>query len=267
MARHRYRRTLLSLHPDLWFVRSTGLLYYILRFVSGRFRLVGLASFFVTYFWLGQYVWTITIEGSRPDITAELSSQLADYGLKPPATLMSQQELEEIQGQLQQDHADKIDWLSLEVSGHTYRLQYTPKVISEVTKEDYKPLIASQDGLVDRIEVSKGNVLVTRNQYVHKGETLVDNSLVTTSDEVRFIPVEGKVYAYTWKIYEASMPVTDQVDAFSELRLAILEQVRADLGEDDSIEQENVLQYETNEGKITLRIHFTLYQNIASKGD
>ena len=167
----------------------------------------------------------------------------------------------------QQDHADKIDWLSLEVSGHTYRLQYTPKVISEVTKEDYKPLIASQDGLVDRIEVSKGNVLVTRNQYVHKGETLVDNSLVTTSDEVRFIPVEGKVYAYTWKIYEASMPVTDQVDAFSELRLAILEQVRADLGEDDSIEQENVLQYETNEGKITLRIHFTLYQNIASKGD
>lgn len=63
------------------------------------------------------------------------------------------------------------------------------------------------------------------------------------------------------------MPVTDQVDAFSELRLAILEQVRADLGEDDSIEQENVLQYETNEGKITLRIHFTLYQNIASKGD
>lgn len=267
MTLHRYRRMLLALHPDLYFVRSTGLLYYALRFVSGRFRFAGMAAFFITYAWLGQFVWCVSIEGSRPDISARLEEHLIDYGLQPPARQLNKEELQEIQKLIQKDYASYVDWMSLELIGHTYQLQYTPKVNSEVQKEDYKPLIATQDGLVDRIEVEKGNVLVTHNQYVRKGEILVDNCLTTTSEEIRFIPVEGKVFAYTWKIYEASMPKTDQTDAFSELRLAILEQVQADLGVDDRIEQENVLQYATNEGKITLKIHFTLYQNIASKGD
>lgn len=79
------------------------------------------------------------------------------------------------------------------------------------------------------------------------------------------IEVKGKVYAYLYKTFEASLVADDLAESFVTLHLKILDQVQNEIGEDGHIDQENVLQYERKGGTIILKIQFTLYKNIAKK--
>ena len=146
--------------------------------------------------------------------------------------------------------------MNLYLDGNTYQITYTPKVKEEVKKANYSLFVASDDAIVDRIEVSKGNVLVQKNQHVKKGDVLISNEIIET---------EGKIYGYIYKTYEARMEADDSAEGFALLHLKLLEAASKEIGEDGRIDKENVLHYEAKEGTISLKVQFTLYKNIAQK--
>lgn len=219
----------------------------------------------MVFFFLNQMSWGVKIEGSREKITQALTDSLATYELTHASFLKNQNEIEALQQQILLDFQDEIDWLNLYLDGHVYILHYTPKTQSQVPSPSYAVLVASDDAVIDRIDVSKGNVLVKKNQYVRKGQVLVSNEIMATDDTVKLIETKGKIYGYTYKTLTATMEGTDLAEHFTFLHFQLLQAIADEIGEDGYITQENVLQYELKEGKITLKVQFTLYKNIAQK--
>ncbi len=260
----RARRELLSLE-GVKRIGSTGVLFFILSFISKKQRLFGLTLAVIFFLLLQQSVWRVNIEGSRESVNQSLEENLYQYNLHLGSKLKTSQELEEIQKQILKDYEQSIDWLNLYLDGHTYQITYTPKVKEEVKKANYSLFVASDDAIVDRIEVSKGNVLVQKNQHVKKGDVLISNEIIATNDEVKLIETEGKIYGYIYKTYEARMDADDSAEGFALLHLKLLEAASKEIGEDGRIDKENVLHYEAKEGTISLKVQFTLYKNIAQK--
>lgn len=94
---------------------------------------------------------------------------------------------------------------------------------------------------------------------------LVENTIISTQNKTKIIPVEGHVYAYTFHQYEASLPnkKQDYGEAFYQLLLNI----RAQIPTEAVIDKENVLQMTSTRSKITLKMHYTLIEDIAVKGE
>ena len=246
-------------------IGSSGFLFFVLSFFRHKYRIIGCLTAVLLFMLMSQLSWGVMIEGSREKITQDLMMKINDYEIGIGSRLKKENEIVELQKKMQEDFSQDIDWLNLYLDGHVYSIRYTPKIISEVEKPSYSILVASDDAVIEKIEVSKGNVLVKRNQHVKKGDILVSNEIIGTNNEVKLVETKGKVFGYIYKTYEASVISDDLAESFVLLHLHILDRVKQEIGEDGEISQENVLQYERKEGKITLKVQFTLYKNIAQK--
>lgn len=240
-------------------------MFFVLAFLSKKRRLFGWLCALLCFGFVNQLTWQIDIEGSRENINYKLEEKLVDYQMNIGSKLKTSDELEEIQKIMMKDFKDDIDWLNVYLDGHRYQITYTPKVIEEVKQPSFTILVASDDAIVDKIDVSKGNVLVQAKQHVKKGDILVSNEILATNDETKLIETEGKVYGYIYKTYEASMKASDSAEGFALLHLKLLEKAWQEIQEDGRIDKENVLHYEAKEGTISLKVQFTLYKNIAQK--
>ena len=119
--------------------------------------------------------------------------------------------------------------------------------------------------MIASFDVDSGLIQVKKNDYVKKGDLLVENTIISTQNEIKIIPVKGHVYAYTFNQFEASIQNVnqDQGEVFYQLLLSI----RAKLPTDAIIDKENVLQMTKTRSKITLKVHYTLLEDIAVKGE
>lgn len=149
--------------------------------------------------------------------------------------------------------------------GSVFHVEYTKRKQDSIKKDDFRNLYAKKDGLIAYFDVDSGLIQVKKNDYVKKGELLVSNTIVSTQNETRIIPVEGHVYAYTFNQFEASVKNVnqDQGEVFYQLLLSI----RSSLPSDAIIDKENVLQITKTRSKITLKMHYTLLEDIAVKGE
>ena len=144
------------------------------------------------------------------------------------------------------------------------------KILETLENEGYQAYLVGgyvRDYLlgVTSFDVDSGLIKVKKNDYVKKGDLLVENTIVSSQNETQIIPVKGHVYAYTFNQYEASIKNhnQDQGEAFYHLLLLIRSQLPAQA----KIDKENVLQIKKTHSKITLKMHYTLIEDIGIKGE
>lgn len=259
------RTTILNTFSYVEYQCSIGLFHFISLYFIHKYRIIGLICGCCWFVYLHQLTFGCIIEDTYPSITKDLYILCENYQLTSIQHQLSYEEINQIETEIHQAMSSQIDYFDLYQEGRIYKIKYTKKLPSKLQESSYTSLVSTQDAIIDKIDIVSGNVLVSLGQYVTKGEVLVTNEIITTSNEVTFVPVEGKIYAYVYHTFEATMAGTLDPDSFTYLYQEISKQVENEILEDGEVIDENVLQYHQKEGKIILRIQFTLYQNIAKK--
>lgn len=213
---------------------------------------------FIFYFWYSNYR-NITTSEYKPYQRAEKEK----VDLFQP--LKSYERLNEILSHLKTVYKDDVEYMNVYQRGSVFHVEYTKRKQDTIEKENYQNIYAKKDGLIAYMDVDSGMIKVKANDYVQKGDLLIENTITSTNNELHFIPVKGQVYAYTFNQYEASVKNVnqDQGEVFYQLLLSI----RSQLPTDAIIDKENVLQMTKTRSKITLKMHYTLLEDIAIKGE
>ena len=125
-----------------------------------------------------------------------------------------------------------------------------------------------KDGMIVRFEVTSGVKMVKEFDYVKKGDLLVSDTLITSSEESKYIGAYGSVYAYTWYNVESSYAVKNnkKIDEL-EIYNLLLEDNRAKIdkeltGNDEFLVKEQILSFKNDNNKYRLKIHYTLLEDI-----
>ena len=201
----------------------------------------------------------------QPEVNKSMMKTLQKENIDLLKPLQSYEKLNDLLLQFKDIYKEKIEYMNIYQTGSVFHIEYTKRRQETVKKDDYRNLYAKEDGMIQSLDVKSGHILVKKNDYVKKGDLLVENTIISTQNKTKIIPVEGHVYAYTFHQYEASLPnkKQDHGEAFYQLLLNI----RAQIPTEAVIDKENVLQMTSTRSKITLKMHYTLIEDIAVKGE
>lgn len=166
--------------------------------------LVGVALYFVMIFILTNFIWSMEINGNKEiseDVILENCKSIGIY----EGALKSAIDCEASRHKLILKN-DDISWASFIIEGSHLTINITETL--KVEKNDTSPsnLVATSDGVIERIEIKRGMPTVRVNQAVQKGELLASGIMQYTDGSTHFVNSSGKVFAKTKRVYEVTVP-------------------------------------------------------------
>ena len=259
------RYTLRAFEQPVHYIKTIGLLKYVLFLSRQYLNILGVVCFMASVIACSYFVFDIQIIGTMPQVNKQMMTDLKKEHVDILSPLKSYERLNEILSNFKTIYKDKVEYINIYQVGSVFHVEYTKRKQDKKEKDDYQNLYAKKDGMIESFDVDSGLIKIKKNDYVKKGDLLVENTLISTQNETKIIPVKGHVYAYTFNQYEASVKNVnqDQGEVFYQLLLSI----RAKLPTDAVIDKENVLQMTKTRSKITLKVHYTLLEDIAIKGE
>lgn len=261
-----YQRYLLKgLSYPVQYLKTEGLWKYIFFLSKQYLNIIGVLVFFISVLISSFLIFDVRIKGTMTEVNEDMKVSLKNENIDIMKPLQSYEKLNEILLHFKEFYKDQVEYINIYQTGSVFHIEYTKRTQEEVKEDDYRNIYAKKDGMIQSLDVKSGLSVVKKNDYVKKGDLLVENTIISTQNKTKIIPVEGHVYAYTFNQYEASIPDVkqDSAEAFYELLLKI----RSQLPTQAVIDKENVLQMTRTRSKITLKMHYTLIEDIAVKGE
>jgi similar to stage IV sporulation protein len=247
------------------YLKTIGLLKYVLFLSKQYLNILGVICFLGSVIASSYFIFDIEIIGTMPSVNQQMITDLKKEKVNLFSPLKSYERLNEILADFKTIYKDHVEYMSVYQVGSVFHVEYTKRKQEQIEKDDFRNLYAKKDGMIASFDVESGLIQVKKNDYVKKGDLLVSNTIISTQNQTKIIPVKGHVYAYTFNQYEASVKNVkqDQAEVFYQLLLSI----RSRLPADAVIDKENVLQMTKTRSKITLKVHYTLLEDIAIKGE
>ncbi len=191
--------------------RKAGLPFIIYR-LRRRWGLVAGAFFFVAALYLAtSLVWDVRISGTRHLKEAEILALAEQLGIRP-GVWKWKLKLSELEEEFPRRHS-AIAWAGLRFRGILLEIEIVEHLPGATADDRPADLVASKDGLIERILVLEGKAAVEVGDTVSKGDLLIEGIVgleegILDPDEpapVQEVRARGEVEARVW--YEAREPL------------------------------------------------------------
>lgn len=202
----------------------------------------------------------IDILGSSAEIDALISEILREKNISRFAALPDLKTLKTLEVEIQKNLASYIESIEIKKSGQVLKLRYEKRRGAVVLPTLQHTLVAKRDGVITRFLVARGERLVKVDQYVRAGQVLVSETIEGHDKEAVQTFTSGEVYAHTWYLVDVSGPHIDEANDHAELIRRADQMV---LDEEKILINRQVLRYSCEGSTASLKLHYTLEENIA----
>lgn len=258
-----YNKKFLKLFKDAILIEKHGLLFDVFNMFCSWSSIISLIISIISFCFFNTRIFKVDIYGKNPNLSTILERELYEYNIKKYSKIPNFSQLLDIKNNIINKH-DDIESMELISVGTSIQLKYFLKE-DEVLKDSInQKYYASKSGIIKSSNIERGNFLFSINDYVKKGELLIDD-YIYINDKSIYVGGYGKVYAYTWSIVEINQASTyDQyINNFNELLNKSRYEISKSFSEEEYIYNESILinKYENN--MLYLKIHYTCVENIA----
>ena len=184
-----------------------GLPFAIKKYKKRKIFFILFLLVFATIFALSKFVWNIEITGNNNIDSKEIIEALNSDGLKI-GNLKSKINTEEIVNKIRYQR-DDIAWIGIEITGTNALVKIVeadskPEIVDE---NDYCNIVASKDGVVEKITAQNGTIMVNNGQEVKKGDILIAGYMQGKYTDKYYVNAQGEVkakisYIQSEKIYK-----------------------------------------------------------------
>ncbi|MEG0961096.1 MAG: sporulation protein YqfD [Erysipelotrichaceae bacterium] len=257
------RNEILTILPSIKLVKTTGFIAFLIRLWKRPERLISILLIIFIWYGLSQTIFFIEIKGEKELIKQKINTVLEKYHYQVP---FFNPDMNQMKKQLKLSLSHEIAWLELVKKGSRYVLTYTPKEYVKVEKQRKDVLIAQKDGVIANFSLKHGTKQCAMNDFVHRGDILISNLLVDSTNKNETVFVEGKVFAYTWETIEVTIENSKLPKSLTFFQLLFMarNKVSEDFGLEDKIHKENILQFSSDVSKIKMVVLYTTYVDITT---
>lgn len=193
----KYLRTLLRRKG----VRVHIIQKYGLPFITNRYKkrvgiLIGAVSFFLILQFMSGFIWIIDVNGNEKIKEKAVLDACRTIGITEGIkknSIYPKLEREKLILQL-----DGVAWASINIEGCRLTVNITETKEKDKETDEYTNLLATADGIIEKIDIVSGTSVVSVGQAVKKGDLLV-SGIVETTTGTRFVKSKGTVLARSQK--------------------------------------------------------------------
>ncbi|SFL81356.1 similar to stage IV sporulation protein [Gracilibacillus orientalis] len=197
----------------VYFKGRNGLPFFLHHLTYQKPLLIGFFIAIAVIFFMSNIVWRIDVSGLDEEIETKVIHQLEDYGLEEGSFQWNIASPATIQKQLLTDVPELL-WIGVKRNGSAFHLEGVEKTIVEKEEEEEAGhLVATKEGVIEDLFVSRGQPLVSANDVVYQGDILVSGYLKESEeddDERKPVAAEGEVIAKVWYKSEVTVPLDNQ---------------------------------------------------------
>ncbi len=153
--------------------------------------LICISVVFISF--ISNYIYEVEIIENDYDLKEFVSKVLEEKGIK--SFNKKPKDLAKIKEEILKENKDKIEWIEIIESGVKYIIKVEERIEREEDYKDYfSDIVAKKDGIIKKIVASSGKIIVEKDMFVKKGDTLITGII----DEDNFVKSEGEIFAHTW---------------------------------------------------------------------
>ena len=134
----------------------------------------------------------------------KLLDELSSNGLKIYSFKKDYKELQIIKKKILEKYKQEIDWLEIENIGTKYIVRFEPRLNNPINEENkLRHIIAKKDAIIYSLDISNGQIIKNKNDYVKKGDVIVSGYIYLNENIKDTVSSNGNVYGEVW--YEVTV--------------------------------------------------------------
>lgn len=210
-SKRKLLRLLTSYHFTVDSVEYGGLPPYLWQFRKRVGLLLGLLASTVILGSGSLFLWQVRVVGCETISEEEVLALLADEGVEVGSYIPPIDAIVTAQEMILKD--DRLAFVAVNIIGTRCEVQVTETAFPEGEPKDDRPasLTAMYDGLIERIELYDGQVLVKPGEAVRAGQTLISGLCEMEEGRWRLTAAAGKVYAKVERTFTVEVPLTAEL--------------------------------------------------------
>lgn len=261
-------KRLQSIFTNIEIIKQTGYLSIVLSLFKYKTTLIAFIISLFFYISLNNKIWIINIKGDTDSLIPFINEQLLNNNIYVGASKIDKDYLSAIQNKILYENYNKIEYLSISKNGCAIDVRFKKKRIENDKTKFEGALYATKDGMIKSFDLLSGEKVVQINDYVKKGDLLVKDIITTDYNEEIYIGTYGSVYAYTWYYITIEEYINiNESDAtiFANALLDAKRKISLNFTTNEYIYEENVLQFNIENNKMYMKIHFTCVEDITKE--
>ena len=206
----RVKRYLVSFKVEV--LDETGIYKLRKELKKNNLFIIGIIFATIIFLILSNVIVKINVIHENSHLRELIMDSLKKEGVTPLSFKKSYDEYEKIIAKIKEEYKDKIEWLEIDVEGMVINVRVEERIMND-NEKDYSTchIVASKSGIVKSITTKKGVSLIGINDYVEKGEILINGSIMLNDEIKANVCASGEVYAEVWYNVKATLPMTEEI--------------------------------------------------------
>lgn len=175
------------------------------------------------YFLLCNTIFEVEVIHNNENLRQIILKELENNNIKKYKFKKNYNQLQKIKEKIKENYKDQIEWLEISDVGVKYRVKVEERIINK-QKESLpnRDIIAKKDALIIKVETISGVIQKNKNDYVHKGDTIISGTIDLNGEIKNQIPAKGKVFGEVWYRATIEYPLKYKEEIMTNQRRKVL---------------------------------------------
>lgn len=167
---------------------------YTLKYLILTFILCLIGLYFIS-----NIILKVNVIHSNKNVRDLVYEELINNGIKKYSIKKNFNELDNIKNKILENNKEDLEWLSITNVGMTYIVRVEERILTEIKKENKNcNIISKKDALITNIYATSGEILVKNNDFVKKGDILINGNIYLNEEVSGTTCASGIVYGNVW---------------------------------------------------------------------
>ena len=206
----RVKKYLVSFKVEI--IDETGIFKLKKELKKNNLLITGIIFACIVFLILSNVIVKINVIHEDSHLRELIADSLKEQGVTSLSFKKSYDEYEKIIENIKEEYQDKIEWLEIDVEGMVINVRVEERIINNYEK-DYSTchIVAGKSGIIKSITTQKGVTEVSINDYVEKGEILINGSIKLNEEIKENVCASGSVYAEVWYNVSGTISMVEEV--------------------------------------------------------
>ena len=157
---------------------------------------------------LSKTCFKINVIHNNKEIRDLVTDELSTFNIKKFRLIPGYEKRTKIINKIIKHNKDKIEWMEIERNGSILSIKIAERKINKEKEVcQNRSIVAKKSGVIKKIFASNGDIVKNVNDYVKKGDVIINGNIIKDDEVKKSICAKGKVYAETWYSVNIEYPL------------------------------------------------------------